>query len=71
MCMLLWISPEFQWGSRKVTQLPLDMWYMVGFELGVVLLLFAVNECVEEMVKGGGVVVMARMAEFVQKDELA
>ena len=47
------------------------MWYMVGFELGVVLLLFAVNECVEEMVKGGGVVVMARMAEFVQKDELA
>ena len=44
---------------------------VVGFEFAVVGALIAANMCVEKLVKCRGVIMVARMAELVQKDELA
>ena len=44
---------------------------VVGFEFAVVGALIAANMCVEKLVKRCGVIMVARMTEFVQKDELA
>ena len=44
---------------------------VVGFEFAVVGALIAANMCVEKLVKCRGVIMVACMAEFVQKDELA
>ena len=43
----------------------------VGFKLLVVCPLLAANVCVEKLVKGGGVIMVTRMAEFVEHDKLA
>ena len=44
---------------------------VVGFEFAVVGALIAASRCVEKLVKRRGVIMVARMAEFMQKDELA
>ena len=44
---------------------------VVGFEFAVVGALIAVNMCVEKLVKRRGVIMVACVAELVQKDELA
>ena len=44
---------------------------VVGFEFAVVGALIAANMCVEKLVKRRGVIMVARMAELVQKDKLA
>ena len=44
---------------------------VVGFEFAVVGALIAANMCVEKLGKRRGVIMVARMAELVQKDELA
>jgi ribosomal protein L36 len=44
---------------------------VVGFEFAVVGALIAANMCVEKLVKRRGVIMVACMAELVQKDKLA
>ena len=44
---------------------------VVGFEFAVVGALIVANMCVEKLVKHRGVIMVACMAELVQKDELA